>query len=574
MKKQIVEYSFSLLLLICSTTINAQILGVAFGPKYENQSFIDHIHDLGVQYTHINIWWHETEPSPGNYNYEFIDSFMAQLSDNTIGLLRITSRYNVWATSDSKHTVPSDLTVGGPYYNYVYNVVSRTNGTIKFFENNWEADYDKHWNGTADQYAELTRTFYQAVKAADPDALVIMGGSIGILSSENLLFWNTLFDNLANDNATRPFDMFDVHLYNELYDIPERVGWFRDKMDTYPQFDSVPIVVTEYGGPSPQEFEYVDEAAFIDLINEIIADTCILAGDLKSTTLHPEGYPDPFRMFAFGIEPELNAKRDRIQGRQMVQRSILALSAGVKQLGWWNLIKTGALSCGCDPPIVHPVFGKMCLMDKQENGTFVPNQAFYYYQIMASFLENIVSIERVECNNPDIYLFSITRPDNSILYVVWEKRDQFYGEDEPSVELTLGIPWQTGKVKQLFGHEETVFAVNGNITISITDTPVFIEENQASSIIEIGIKDDNINIFPNPTSGIFTIESKNLPAGQTGIQSIEITNVKGQKIFHEMIKRNNSDFSKKFDVSGYPKGIYIVEVRSEKLINAKKLVLE
>ena len=41
-----------------------------------------------------------------------------------------------------------------------------------------------------------------------------------------------------------------------------------------------------------------------------------------------------------------------------------------------------------------------------------------------------------------------------------------------------------------------------------------------------------------------------------------------------MIKRNNCEFSKKFDVSGYPNGNYIVEVRSEKLIKAKKLVLE
>lgn len=148
-------------------------IGVAFGSIYENQNYIDHIHNLGVQHTHINIWWHETEPSPGNYNYEFIDSFMDQLTDSTIALLRITTRYNVWATSDSKHTVPNDLTVGGPYYNYVYNAVSRTNGTVKYFENNWEADYNKHWNGIADQYAELTRTFYQAVKDADPDALVI-----------------------------------------------------------------------------------------------------------------------------------------------------------------------------------------------------------------------------------------------------------------------------------------------------------------------------------------------------------------------------------------------------------------
>lgn len=229
---------------------------------------------------------------------------------------------------------------------------------------------------------------------------LFIGGAIGILSSDNLSFWNDVFDNLAKDNATRPFDMFDVHLYDELYDIPERVSWFKNKMDAYPEFYSVPIVVTEYGGPSPQESEYVDEAAYIDLMNEISTIPCILAGDLKNTQLHPEGYPYPFRMFTFGIEPELDAKRDRIQGRQMVQRSILAISAGVKQLYWCNLLKSRPLSYDCDPPIFHPIFGKMCLMNKKENGTLIPNQTFYYYQEMTSFLDDLVSSEKFDSDNP------------------------------------------------------------------------------------------------------------------------------------------------------------------------------
>ncbi|MGP8323478.1 MAG: T9SS type A sorting domain-containing protein [Methanosarcinaceae archaeon] len=55
---------------------------------------------------------------------------------------------------------------------------------------------------------------------------------------------------------------------------------------------------------------------------------------------------------------------------------------------------------------------------------------------------------------------------------------------------------------------------------------------------------------------------------------ITIYSINGQKVFHERIQGDNSDFSKELDVSGYPKGIYIVKVRSEELIKAEKLVLE
>ncbi len=449
-------------------------LGIAFGSKYENQEFIDHVHELGISQTYINIWWDETEAVPGEYNYTLIDSFIAQLKTDTVAMLRITTRYNDWATSDDGKTIPTDLSIGSPYYNYVYNVVRRTNGKVIKFENNWEADFTKHWGGTAGQYAELSKTFYRAVKDADPEAVVVMGGAIGHLTSSHQEFWKTVFDCLANDAESKFFDVFDVHLYSNLYDIPERVNWFRETLDAYPEFNSIPIIVTEYGGPSPKEFEYVDKAAYADLINELRNDRCLIAGDLTSTPLHPEGYPDQLRMFAYGIEPGLEAKRDRIQGRQMVQRTILALSAGVDTLYWWNIKENSANTARCH--FRHPVFGKMPLMEEQQDGTLIPGPTFYFFQIMADYLNYVEAVDKIDTTDPNIFLFEVTQDDGSKIFTIWEKRDQFDGENMPPTEFKFEIPWQNALVQELFSDLVILSSIDREVTLYLTDTPLFIEE--------------------------------------------------------------------------------------------------
>lgn len=458
-------------------------VGVAFGSYYDKQEYIPYLAELGVQDTYINIFWDRFEPNPGNYDFGEIDSFISQLKPDTFAFLRISARQSSWGTKDPEKTVPKDLSIGGAFYNYVYNVVKRTNGRIKYFENEWEADcVKKHWNGTAEEYAQMTLTFYRAVKDADPDAKVILGVADGILSDCSA-FTTEVLDYLAGYNPDS-FDVFDMHLYhisidNEIgiYDIPYRVQYFRNLLDSYPEFKGKPIIVTECGGPSPTEFAYVDKDKFVDLVRELADDPCIFAGDLKSTPLHPEGYPDPFRMFAYGLEnePELDAKRDRIQGKQMTQRTVLAFSAGVTKIFWWNFKNKARVDIDCY--YRHPIFGKMSLMtENRTNGTFTPNPTFKYYQMMAKYLNHCKCVARVDTGDPEIYLFEVTHSDNSTMYVLWEKRDQFYGENQPLTEYTFSVPFSSVKITDVYGNEKTEIVDNGVLSLYINDTPIFIED--------------------------------------------------------------------------------------------------
>ncbi len=95
--------------------------------------------------------------------------------------------------------------------------------------------------------------------------------------------------------------------------------------------------------------------------------------------------------------------------------------------------------------------------------------------------------------------------------------------------------------------------IGGNFTDTCGNTSGINEENTSNEI----------NIFPNPSSGIFTIESSER------ISSIEISNVLGEKIYSE---KNNSGKAS-VDLSTQPKGIYFIKVVSYKFIQTKKVII-
>jgi len=88
--------------------------------------------------------------------------------------------------------------------------------------------------------------------------------------------------------------------------------------------------------------------------------------------------------------------------------------------------------------------------------------------------------------------------------------------------------------------------------------------SESVGVEEAGSEDSQIKIYPNPSTGKFTIHS------QEKISSIEIFNVLGERIYYT---HSNLSSLIKLDISDQPLGVYILQLKTEKGTATEKVVV-
>jgi len=172
------------------------------------------------------------------------------------------------------------------------------------------------------------------------------------------------------------------------------------------------------------------------------------------------------QMFLKDASQELEGKRDRINCRDIVQRTVIALSFGVNKLWYWNLTSRRYAALG-----PHPVFGKLRLMDEQFKNRY---PAFYTYQQMVEKLKDLHSVERVNAISDNIYLFRVNKKTKRCCISSGRK------ETYSMVRITthtfeMSLNWQKVKITDVFGKERSDTIKNRKIILEIADTPLFLE---------------------------------------------------------------------------------------------------
>lgn len=81
----------------------------------------------------------------------------------------------------------------------------------------------------------------------------------------------------------------------------------------------------------------------------------------------------------------------------------------------------------------------------------------------------------------------------------------------------------------------------------------------------------SIILYPTPTNGLFNLSCEGLSEGDV---QVRIINNLGETLYFEDQKQPAGRYSKVFDLSSLPKGIYFVEVRTNENRYVKKVVLE
>ena len=106
---------------------------------------------------------------------------------------------------------------------------------------------------------------------------------------------------------------------------------------------------------------------------------------------------------------------------------------------------------------------------------------------------------------------------------------------------------------------------NGSYTIKVTDGNNCFSVSSSFEVTFVGIIENamikGLRIYPNPTTGEFTVEMDVLEIQDL---QITITNVLGQKIYFDKVGKSMGTYKKKFDFNKYSKGIYHLQIKSEK----------
>jgi len=122
-----------------------------------------------------------------------------------------------------------------------------------------------------------------------------------------------------------------------------------------------------------------------------------------------------------------------------------------------------------------------------------------------------------------------------------------------------GLYYSSGSIIFGYGYKTNAFSVRCLRNEGTTNLPSI----PASEITDISV------VYPNPNSGRFALELKE---EINEIVTVQIANLCGQIIYKYTIPANFQKIT--FDLSNYAKGIYFIQVRSDKYFKTEKLIIE
>ncbi len=466
--------------------------GIAWGFLYgydgsNAPQFMPQLRSLGAGFTKVYLFWHQLEPTKGKYDWAAVDAYVAQLNSPDEGLIALFSS-SLWAVKKpSAMLPPSPAKNPDDYYQLVYNLVKHCKGRVRYWQNDCEPNDPIYWSGTKEEFVAELKVFYKAVKDADPAAVVVVGGYDGLFNPPgtgtfqfptqraSLDFFNYVFT-----EGRDAFDFFDLRLYSDPYTIVARVNYMRQRMHDL-GFDK-PIICTEYGGPGL--FEFPQNLKYVSLVSTWMQSATKTnaqgmpspdeAGKNKIAELYTnmQSLPPQTQMFLLGCSPELQAKYDRIQSRSLVMRNIFAFSAGVQKTLYWELFQDRLERDN----LMTLMYGKISLLSYEDGALKKYSPSANAYKIMAKALEGLQSVKRIEVpGRPSIFLYEVNRGKRGLSYVVWEKRNEFSGEDLPAVPFDWAWAAKKATAMDALGRTVPVKIADGQLHLDVSLTPIFIE---------------------------------------------------------------------------------------------------
>ena len=199
----------------------------------------------GAGWSRVLFWWSEMQKDgPGGLNLFATDQDNYINNETMRGRQLAGAVLNTpsWASSDgSRNGVPNGLYL--PYDHpenhwgqFMKKMASHYKGKVDTWIIWNEVDISHGqwdtWNGSLDDYVQLQKVAYKAIKAGNPNATVLPFGAAWWYDYGDTI--SQMLDKLAADPEAAAnnyyFDVANLHLYSRAADIPRIVGWYRAEM--------------------------------------------------------------------------------------------------------------------------------------------------------------------------------------------------------------------------------------------------------------------------------------------------------------------------------------------------------
>jgi hypothetical protein len=234
----------------------------------EIDTYVQLLREAGVQWTREEFFWHKIQTEPGGpyhwngdgsglYDYDRAVQAQAAAGINMLGLIDYAP---IWY--NGQQWLDDWIVEWG---DFVYQVVARygRGGPIKYWEiwnepNLTVSGYALGLYTIAD-YARILDVARSAAKAADPEAIIVLGGLASVWNyppSPTTYDYYDYLDELGRLGAWNNFDIIAIHPYR--VDPPEGAPWRRDHQQNFHtelqrldelmyRYGAKPIWLTEIG---------------------------------------------------------------------------------------------------------------------------------------------------------------------------------------------------------------------------------------------------------------------------------------------------------------------------------------
>jgi GH35 family endo-1,4-beta-xylanase len=192
-----------------------------------------HIHVLRIAFP-----WDSIETAPGTYDWSFWDDFVRMATDEFhIRLIPYVCYTPRWASTGTEKNFwrapPKD---DAEFAAFVRTIVTHYKGRIHSWEIWNEPDNPEYWEGSVERFADLLKVGSRAVREADPNATVVLGGL-----AWNLDFLRALFEKAQ---VSPQIDVVNLHCYYET--------WSSDPIENIAEHVLLAErIIREHGGHQP-----------------------------------------------------------------------------------------------------------------------------------------------------------------------------------------------------------------------------------------------------------------------------------------------------------------------------------